>query len=94
MKSTNLIRAPITIELAKKITNGEIEGRIVRNYDNANVRIVCWDHKSLSGQYPLMVLVENGIFEEPELYTSDGRFQSWKHGNINKYDLVILYNKN
>ncbi len=81
-----LIRVPFDVELAKEITNGTKEGRIIRK-DGARARIVCWDYKSLSGEYPLLVLVENGIFEVQELYTSDGCFKSFK--NDDKCDLVI-----
>lgn len=69
-----MVKVPFDLELAKKITNGEIEGRIIRN-DGANVRIVCWNYKSLSGEYPLLALVTNGIFEESEFYTSEGRYK-------------------
>lgn len=87
------IIVPFDLELAKKITNGEVEGRIVRK-DGVNVRIVCWNYKSLSGEYPLMALVENGIFEESELYTSEGKYKSWENGGTeDKYDLSIELNK-
>lgn len=81
-----LIRVPFDVELAKEITNGTKEGRIIRK-DGTNVRVVCWDAKSESEEYKLLVLVENGIFEVSELYTSDGRFKSFKEDD--KCDLVI-----
>lgn len=88
-----MVKVPFDLELAKKITNGEIEGRIIRN-DGANVRIVCWNYKSLSGEYPLLALVTNGIFEESELYTSEGKYKSWENrGTEDKYDLSIELNK-
>lgn len=88
-----LVRVPFDLELAKKITNGEIEGRIIRN-DGANVRIVCWNYKSLSGEYPLLALVTNGIFEESEFYTSEGRYKSWETGSTeNEYNLSIELNE-
>lgn len=93
MEEAKSIIVPFDLELAKKITNGEVEGRIVRK-DGANVRIVCWNYKSLSGKYPLMALVENGIFEESELYTSEGKYKSWENGGTeDKYDLSIELNK-
>lgn len=88
-----MVKVPFDLELAKKITNGEIEGRIIRN-DGANVRIVCWNYKSLSGEYPLMALVENGIFEQEVLYTSEGRYKSWETGSTeNEYNLSIELNE-
>lgn len=88
-----MVKVPFDLELAKKITNGEIEGRIIRN-DGANVRIVCWNYKSLSGEYPLLALVTNGIFEESEFYTSEGRYKSWETGSTeNEYNLSIELNE-
>lgn len=88
-----LVRVKFDIELAKRITNGELEGRIVRK-DGKNVRIVCWNYKSLSGEYPLMALVENGIYEESELYTSEGKYKSWKNESTeDEYDLSIELNE-
>lgn len=84
----NLVRVPFETGLAKKITNGEVEGRIVTR-DGRKARVACWNYKSLSGSYPLLVLVENGIFEEQKLYTSDGRYKSWEHEKKRKEDLFV-----
>lgn len=84
----NLVRVPFETGLAKKITNGEVEGRIVTR-DGRKARVSCWNYKSLSGSYPLLVLVENGIFEEQKLYTSDGRYKSWEHEKKRKEDLFV-----
>lgn len=50
-----LVRMPFDLELAKKITNKEVEGRIVtRNGQNA--RILCFDRKGT--ELPIVALVE------------------------------------
>lgn len=42
---TELVRVPFEVELAKKIQNGEVEGRIVTR-DGRSARVICWDKKS------------------------------------------------
>lgn len=37
-----LVKVPFEVELAKKITNGGVEGRIVTD-NGSEVRIVCFD---------------------------------------------------
>lgn len=71
-----LVRAPFNIDMAKKITEKSVKGRIVTR-DGRNARIACWNYKSLSGEYPLLVLIENGIFEAQELYTLNGKEKSF-----------------
>ena len=80
-----MISIPFDLELAKKITNGEIEGRIVRNFDNANVRIVCFDQKC-DGHYLLGCLVLRGNREGYFMYNQNG-----KHHCVNNsdYDLML-----
>lgn len=83
------IKIPFELELAKAISNGKAEGNIV-TCNGRKARVVCWNYKSLSGTYPILALVENGIFEEPTLYTIDGRFKSWKSkGEQQKEDLML-----
>lgn len=89
MIGKKVVRIPFNLELAKKIMNGEIEGRIIRN-DGANVRIVSWNCTSMSEKYPLECFVENGISEQSELYTNDGKYKSWEDKDIrNREDLSI-----
>lgn len=67
---------PFDVEMAKNITDGEIPGKIVTR-DGRRARIACWNYKSLSGEYPLLALIENGIFEDQELYTLKGKEKSF-----------------
>lgn len=80
-----MISIPFDLELAKKITNGEAEGRVVRNFDNANVRIVCFDQKC-DGDYLLGCLVLKGNREGYFMYNQNG-----KHHGVNNsdYDLML-----
>lgn len=45
---TKMIKIPFDIELAKKITNGEVEGKVVTR-DSKSVRIICFDQKCGGG---------------------------------------------
>ena len=66
-----MIRIPFDLELAKKISNGEVKGRIVTR-DGRSVRIVCWDRKGVN---PIVALVEQQNGEEVSYYPMNG---SWK----------------
>lgn len=67
---TKLVRVPFDAELAKKIQNGEVKGKIVTR-DNRNVRIVCFDKKSNSC-YNIVALVDMGSYEEVIIYRVTG----------------------
>lgn len=54
MTRTTFKRVPFNLELAKKITNKELSGRIV-NGIGEELRIICWDMK---GIYPIIALNE------------------------------------
>lgn len=62
MTRTKYKRVPFDIELAKKITNKEVKGRIVTE-DNLPARIVCFDWKYGGGSKILAVLVDFGDYE-------------------------------
>lgn len=64
-----LARVPFDLELAKKITNKEIEGRIVAR-EGKSARIICWDRNNKS--YPICALVQSEI-EDVLCFTNDGR---------------------
>lgn len=55
---SNLIKVPFDVEMAKKITNGEVKGRVVTREGN-NVRILCWDKKDKT--YHIAALVMMGM---------------------------------
>nr|DAR30589.1 MAG TPA: hypothetical protein [Caudoviricetes sp.] len=57
MAQTSFKRFPFNIELAKKITNKEVKGRIVTK-DGRNAKILCWDMQWY-GTHRLVALVED-----------------------------------
>lgn len=61
MKQTRFKKVPFDLELAKKITNNEVKGRIVTE-DGLNARIVCFDMK-YGGCKTLAALVDCGDYE-------------------------------
>lgn len=61
MTRTTFKKVPFDIELAKKITNKEVKGRIVTE-DGLNARIVCFDMKYGGGK-TLAALVDCGDYE-------------------------------
>lgn len=74
---------PFEVELAKKITNNECEGKIITR-DGRSVRILCFDRKS---EAPIVSLVlVDGNEEGFHPYTLDGR---WKHEKEDKFDLML-----
>lgn len=80
------VSIPFDIELAKKITNGEVEGKVVTR-DGRNARIVCWDRADKI--YPIVGLC-NYPDSDNEIvysYTKDGYFDHTKKGY--NQDLVL-----
>lgn len=67
---TKYVRVPFEVELAKKITNGECDGRIVTR-DGMNARIICWDKKSGS-RYSIVALLDVDTEEFIFTYTVNG----------------------
>ena len=53
---TEYVRVPFEVELAKKITEKLVDGRIVTR-DGRSVRVVCWDRKC--DEYPIIALIDN-----------------------------------
>lgn len=90
MTQTRFKKVPFDIELAKKITKGEIKGRII-TLDGREVRIICWDKKPIdknSPSYPIVALVKNDCGGEMlNTYTEEGlaTYPNYK----NHYNLQI-----
>lgn len=71
-------RIPFDLEKAKRITNGEMKGKIVAENGNPS-RIICFDYKALASPYKtdviegVIALVRTNFKNEvPITYTSDG----------------------
>lgn len=71
---TKMIKIPFEVELAKKISNGDVKGRIVTR-DGRSVRIVCWDRKGVN---PIVALVEQYNGEEVSYYPMNGSWETDK----------------
>lgn len=83
-----LVKVPFEVELAKRISNGNKEGRIVtRGGDEA--RIVCWDYKSMSGDYPILALINKGRQELPIPYSKKGRYNVYGYFSEDCLDLML-----
>lgn len=85
---TKLVRVPFEVELAKRIQNGECEGRIVTR-DGRNVRVVCWDYKSMSGNYPIFALIDEEVQEQSYTFSENGKFNIFGYENENNSDLML-----
>lgn len=81
---TKYLRIPFNIITAKKITNGELEGRIVTR-DGRSARIVCWDRNS-ERHYHIVALLDMKVAERIFTYNVEGCEMSGKEGNN---DLVL-----
>ena len=69
---TKYVRVPFEVELAKKITNGECDGRIATR-NGESVRILCFDRKGT--HMPIIALVEIKDGEEDYLsYYENGHY--------------------
>lgn len=69
---TKYVRVPFELELAKEISNGSKDGRIVTK-EGCIVRIICWDRKDEN--YPIVALVSyNSGIEGCESYTKNGNY--------------------
>lgn len=71
MKQTKFKKVPFNLELAKKITNKELKGRIA-NGDGYEARIICWDKKCGCLKYPIIALVDSDDGENIYTFTEGG----------------------
>lgn len=66
---TNYKRIPFDLDKAKRITNGEMKGRIVTQ-DGRQARIICFNKE---GDYPIVALVKMSFgVERPYVYNKKG----------------------
>lgn len=84
MTQTTFKKVPFDIELAKKITNKEVKGRIVTR-DGLPARIVCFDFKYIGRINSLIVLVDYGDQELALAYNDKGK----EKDNRDKYYLHL-----
>lgn len=75
---TKYVRVPFEVELAKKITNGEIGGRIVTKRGD-DVRIVCFDVK---GKAPILGLIDKEDREGFQGYDERGKIPAYEYNEL------------
>lgn len=72
MKQTRFKKVPFDLELAKKITNKDVKGRIVTE-DGHEVRIICYDYRHFGGKNRLVALIDLGDHELALAYNNEGK---------------------
>lgn len=68
---TKYITIPFQVERAKRISNGEEEGKIVTR-DGKEVRIVCFNVRN--DYYPIIGLIDEGDYESAESFSKNGSY--------------------
>lgn len=68
---TKYITIPFDVERAKRISNGEEEGKIVTR-DGKEVRIVCFNVRH--NNYPIVGLIDEGNYESAESFSKNGSY--------------------
>lgn len=72
MTQTRFKKIPFDLELAKKITNKDVKGRIVTE-DGHEVRIICYDYRHFGGKNRLVALIDLGDNEIALSYNNEGK---------------------
>lgn len=86
MTRTTFKKVPFDIELAKKITNKEVKGRIVTR-DGRQVRIICFDKIGVQGACQIVALFRVHPDEETVFtFSNEGVY---RFGNKTCYDLFL-----
>lgn len=80
---TKYVRVPFDLQLAKEITNGTKEGRIVTR-GGESIRILCFDRKT--DMYPIISLVDVKNQESVEFHDLNGR---WGDEEDDVLDLML-----
>lgn len=75
MTQTRFKKVPFDIELAKKITNKEVKGRIVTE-DGLNVRIVCFDYNYGGKKDNIVAIIGHSGYEGVLTCFADGLYHS------------------
>lgn len=68
---TKYITIPFDVQRAKRISNGEEEGKIVTR-DGKEVRIVCFNVRH--NNYPIVGLIDEGDYESAESFSKNGEY--------------------
>lgn len=77
-----LVKVPFEVNLAKEISNGAKEGKVVTR-DGGNARIICWDAE---GDQPIIALIKYHDKEYPHSFCMNGLLQD---GDCLNGDLML-----
>lgn len=84
---TKMVRIDFDLELAKAISNGEKEGRIVTR-DGRNARIIYWDVRNEENPIIGLVTESNGNVTYGDIYAYTLEGKVWEQEKT-KYDLML-----
>lgn len=91
MAQTRFKKIPFDLELAKKITNKEVKGRIVTR-DGQQARIICFDLKNAETACEIVALVQNARDgENVYVYDNNGNFIIFSGGRLDLQIEVPTY---
>lgn len=79
---TKYVRVPFEVELAKEISNGSKDGRIITN-SGCSVRIICFNRRY---ERPILALIDTESVEICEPYTYNGKISDYE---TNYKDLML-----
>lgn len=79
-----LVKIPFDLEMSRKITSGEMEGRVVTR-DGRCAKIILFDAK---GKRPIVALIDGYDSETADNYTNDGH--SYEGSRDLESDLILL----
>ena len=79
---TKYVRVPFEVNLAKEISNGTKEGKVVTR-DDGNARIICWDAE---GDQPIIALIKYYDREVPYSFCMNGLLED---GDCLNGDLML-----
>lgn len=82
---TKYVKVPFEVELAKKITNGEVEGKIVTR-EERSARVICWDRKNRK-LFIIALIPDKDGNEKIMSFTKDGAY--WDNGGTDDRDLML-----
>lgn len=82
---TKLVRVPFDVELAKKITEKSVDGRIVTR-DGRSVRLVCFDFRRNGESNYIIGIIDRGNEESTWIFDSKGQVNSSLESKI---DLML-----
>ena len=81
------VKVPFDVEMAKRISKGEVEGTIITN-DGCKVKIVCWD-SNYEFNYPIVALIQDGEKEYYNTYRIDGNYNNAPSNELAKLILEV-----